>query len=482
MQVDTYFGDLLKEILNFIGMKSSYLAKCLGYDVSYISKWCSGSKIPSSKNVEEIINDLSDIFYNEIIKKNCLEKFNERFLGKHSLLDIKDGISYILTEAYNKSKVKNEQGINIEDNNIIIGHVEIVDFIVNKLKEIVSNATEDLEILCTLDMLKILSNVYVEKFEFYNNGIKIDVKVGCSSLGFINDNSTYMKSLNMLLSKVGNCNFSFYDNSNFSNLNVLVIKDKLLMIFSLAKEDEICFASYTGRKEIINIIYRQVIGNFTKKNSIIEPIYIKGIQDDDYIINFYNSTKFHFYYSSGIDFLLPKDIIKKHIQCKKEYIKEYGILFDMDLVKFKESSLKIFVVKSKILHYIYTGQLKSKGILLKLNLDEVEVHLRNILNYISNNDKIKIFLIDDNYNNDDIDLINLNFYYNSDKAFFTKNTYNSNDSVFIYKLVDAYIIKSLDNYYKEIIKKNYCYNCSKKEFEHMINYHINIRRLTENID
>ena len=79
MQVDTYFGDLLKEILKFIGMKSSYLARCLGYDVSYISKWCSGSKIPSSKNVEEIINDLSDIFYNELIKKNCLEKFNVKW-------------------------------------------------------------------------------------------------------------------------------------------------------------------------------------------------------------------------------------------------------------------------------------------------------------------------------------------------------------------------------------------------------------------
>jgi transcriptional regulator with XRE-family HTH domain len=44
------FGDTLKMLLDFANIKQAHLASYLGYDVSYISRWLNGTKLPSLKN------------------------------------------------------------------------------------------------------------------------------------------------------------------------------------------------------------------------------------------------------------------------------------------------------------------------------------------------------------------------------------------------------------------------------------------------
>ena len=42
------YGTLLKTLINFSGSKLSTVAEEVGYDVSYISKWCNKAKLPAS--------------------------------------------------------------------------------------------------------------------------------------------------------------------------------------------------------------------------------------------------------------------------------------------------------------------------------------------------------------------------------------------------------------------------------------------------
>ncbi len=52
--VNMEFGKNIEKLIQFSGQKNYSLAKELGYDVSYISKWISGSMLPSSKNIKNI--------------------------------------------------------------------------------------------------------------------------------------------------------------------------------------------------------------------------------------------------------------------------------------------------------------------------------------------------------------------------------------------------------------------------------------------
>lgn len=52
--VNVEFGKNIEKLIQFSGQKNYSLAKELGYDVSYISKWISGTMLPASKNIKNI--------------------------------------------------------------------------------------------------------------------------------------------------------------------------------------------------------------------------------------------------------------------------------------------------------------------------------------------------------------------------------------------------------------------------------------------
>lgn len=56
------FGEALKDLMRQTGLKEKDLANHINYDITSISKWVNGVKLPSSRNGEEIIAALSDCF------------------------------------------------------------------------------------------------------------------------------------------------------------------------------------------------------------------------------------------------------------------------------------------------------------------------------------------------------------------------------------------------------------------------------------
>lgn len=54
------FGETLGAILDSANIKQTQLAAHLGYDVSYISRWLNGTKLPSVKNNSPIFNQIAD--------------------------------------------------------------------------------------------------------------------------------------------------------------------------------------------------------------------------------------------------------------------------------------------------------------------------------------------------------------------------------------------------------------------------------------
>ena len=78
--MDNQYAVLLKELLQYTQIKYGDLAEALGYDISYISKWVNGVRLPASKNIDHINQDIAQYVTSKLVKGNRIEEFSDKFM------------------------------------------------------------------------------------------------------------------------------------------------------------------------------------------------------------------------------------------------------------------------------------------------------------------------------------------------------------------------------------------------------------------
>ena len=85
------------------GSKLSTVAEEVGYDVSYISKWCNKAKLPASKMAPNINRTLANHFSHEILKHEDLSTFSKTFSVEATPENLNSIIYSLLKENYKES-------------------------------------------------------------------------------------------------------------------------------------------------------------------------------------------------------------------------------------------------------------------------------------------------------------------------------------------------------------------------------------------
>lgn len=70
-----HYRQVFKILLDMTNTKLSGVAYALDYDISYISKWNSGKKLPSSKNIYTINRKLAPLFAKALIEEEKTRDF-----------------------------------------------------------------------------------------------------------------------------------------------------------------------------------------------------------------------------------------------------------------------------------------------------------------------------------------------------------------------------------------------------------------------
>ena len=104
------YRQAFKTLVDLTNTKLSTIAFTLGYNISYISKWNSGRKLPSSKNIYTINRKLSTLFAKAIVEEDKIDDFflafnlnNKEILTKESKKALEVLIYKLLNEAYMNS-------------------------------------------------------------------------------------------------------------------------------------------------------------------------------------------------------------------------------------------------------------------------------------------------------------------------------------------------------------------------------------------
>ena len=99
------YGTLLKKLIRFTNIKLTNLAEIVGYDTSYISKWCNKGKLPAAKAAPNVNKCLADVFAREIVAQEDATLFAAEFnaSGPYDESSISSTIFQLLKDAYKRS-------------------------------------------------------------------------------------------------------------------------------------------------------------------------------------------------------------------------------------------------------------------------------------------------------------------------------------------------------------------------------------------
>lgn len=466
------YGLIIKELLEVTDTKFTVLAKAVGYDISYISKWCNNIKIPSTKNIETVNAKLSLFFSDEIIKQGKTGEVYKLFEISDPLDESNKDVLYeqiysILENGYKNSKSdlcqKSEK--NFEDNKVVVGNKNVIFCLTELIKNTIQNSTQCIDFISTLDICKIAHHLDLDIIEeFKSNDIRINAKVGFDMNEFESKPDYYIPRVYFILNEFLNIDFDLYDNKEIDKLNIIAIRDKFAVLCSLDIDGMIEVATIVIDIDTVNGIYDHANAKFKTENILVKSAEFLGMDKGGYRTEFYSNDEFQFLSTRGFEFLLPSDIITEIIN----EAHRQGFNEDMDLLirkiqitweeVFEKSKINFIILKSALMKYIEDGEIFYAEVSYNLSPEQRKIHAQNVIECMRNNNDIKFTILDDELLNYKANLFKLSVYVNNKKIFLKKNfkSMSHSSNPLYYTIINDKLVRYINDYLISLRDKDYC--------------------------
>lgn len=405
------FGQLLEKLLYISNQKKITLAKELGYDISYISKWINGRYLPTQKSISSICKLTSEF----IVKS--LNPISKQELKRYFEIEVKDDIELVeyiertLKESYmitvQKASSNIHKSTHSEDNYNSITHINprLRKQYLAKDLGLYVNETNKLDIILSTNLYKLKGNdkVYIAGMKSSlvdiqkSNEVRVRLLTGFEG----SENDTILNTLLIIymITTYADLNFEVY-NCNVDSNNILsVIKGRIFHSAIFASNERCLFTNMSKEKSVIDEVYysfEEIIKDqgklLVEKKSQVDMLkdktymqYIMG-QDLKWILGAMN------------EFFMPSDLFmelaEKVFGEDKELLQELRqINMVLQNITYK-SNMKILIYESELMKYISTWEVSFFNVPIKLTLEQMERHIKNIEQIIKKHEDIEIKLIE----------------------------------------------------------------------------------------
>lgn len=414
------YRQVFKILTDMTNTKLSTIAYVLDYDISYISKWNSGKKLPSSKNIYTINRKLAPLFARALVEEEKTKDFllsfdlkNTEFLKK----DQEKGLEILIYKLLNESYAYTNTDIK-EESPSLTNFIFKTSSVEGDLKEILDKLileNRDLDIWATFDITSPYAEILIQSLKKAAKNVEVSLHLVCKKdevenidlLKIITDNS----SINM----------EFYERS-YTHCDFILIKGEMYIIIA-ERED---YSTLTSGRELDTIfeISSFMDDFFDRLNKIIVTAPPQDMANTNYRKYFYSDNEFLFLSNYGFEFLLPNEIIDKILEnieedkdLKKKEIEDIKLLWEE---LFVDAKINFLTTRTSLLNYFETGNILYCSTKAKLSPQEIESHLKNIIKIMEKNENINFYIINDNRFLKSTGLDKFNFFINENNMFFKK--------------------------------------------------------------
>ena len=407
------FGKLLEKLLYLSNQKKSVLAKVLGYDISYISKWINEKNLPTQKSISDIcrttagfivdslntsnMQELKNYFeIDDKIENNAiLAQYIERSLKEAYMYTAKKTIPNLYKETHSEESYNSMTHIN----------PKLRKQYLSKDTSLFMNKSDNLDLIISVDLYKVnntdkmaISDIKKELISLnasHNIKVRFLMSFNKDDLNMV---STTMMIINMITT-YPEINLEIFNYDIDSNAIISVIKDRIFHVAMFTKDRQCLFANMSKDKTIVDEIYysleeivknqaKPIIDIKTTKDIIKNRTYLQYIMEQDLrlLIGHIN------------ELFMPADLfdeISQSIFGDDEEIlnelKKINMLLQNVIYK---SKLKVLIYESEISKYISLGNLNFFNIPINLTFEQRERHVNYIKKIIEEFENIEIKLID----------------------------------------------------------------------------------------
>lgn len=414
------YRQAFKTLVDLTNTKLSTIAFTLGYDISYISKWNSGRKLPSSKNIYTINRKLSTLFAKVIVEEDKIDDFflafnlnNKEILTKESKKALEVLIYKLLNEAYMNSNQDLPMD-KVSNTNLIFKNSSID----KELKEILEKTLgkkKKVDIWATFDINSHFAQILLQVGKNLDKDVEFNLHLLCKKedledfdiLKNITDNSRI--------------NMELYEDPGL-DYNFILVRDTAYFI--LREEAAFSFLTHGEELDTLFEITSFIMGLFKGLNKIIVFSQPEELAKSSYRKYFYSDSDFLFLSNYGFEFLLPNPIIDRIIQkidnekdFKKAEAENIKLLWEE---LFADAEINFLTTRTGLLKYFETGEIYYCSIRAKLSIEEIEAHLNNIISVMKKNKNINFYIIKDNRTLQAMGLDKFNFFISENNMFFKK--------------------------------------------------------------
>ena len=207
------YASTLKRLITFTQAKFISLADVVGYDVSYVNKWSNGTKLPSSRYVERINEEMGQYFAELITKQKKEAKFFKTFPISENTDDLGFEIGQYLCAAYRTTLNQNRVPKGKENRpsiQVVTGHHDTSAFLSDLLQKGIQSLESDGELLVLGEFCTLYKTGFWKYFEGLELQHRLTIRVGLD-LDKIESNFDDLIAVYRTLDNFLDIDFVFYD-------------------------------------------------------------------------------------------------------------------------------------------------------------------------------------------------------------------------------------------------------------------------------
>ncbi len=376
------FGTALRAQMEKLGLKESQLAEALGYlHATYISKWVSGSKLPSSRNAQQIIQKVSDFFTEQS------EKQEDSFFDELKRAYDKDS-SYLNFQAYSSGQLA-----------MINDSKQLCQMVKDVLLRTGGSDRREISIMAAFDLFGLFGSEFRYLIrELHDTGVrKVELRLALDPELLSQEEWGRFYTGNILHT---------IDSLEYVEMSVVALEpgapqilviDGLFCAQILWKKDSHFMAVYsleTDMTERFAQIVTQVLENGEK---LLDPAKPESLKRTNAQIETYSDQRQWLFFNEPPSILFPDEIMDSLI--KRAESKDY-----MDhLIKMKNifskwtcrSQIDLVLYASRLGQYLSDGRISVGNVEQKLTKDQVDSHLRHLAKIMEANPQLRVWLIRD---------------------------------------------------------------------------------------
>lgn len=426
MLPETY-GNSLKKLITFTQAKFISLASIVGYDVSYVNKWSNGSKLPSSRYIIRINEELGKYFADTIKESGREDEFYQSFGITPNDADLHVSITNYLCTSYRRtigrSRVnKEKERENQSTLQVILGHHDTTVFLPDILQKGLESLTEDGELLVFGEFITLYNAGFWDYFSHITLHKKLTIRVGID-LDLLEASRENIRHLYSIINQNLSIDFVLYDSKDMAKSNLILLKGMFAIQYSLsAHRKAFNMCTYIYDEATVMNIYETFYFVNDKISPLMFPVTTLGLEQLGYRTSFYATNKYFFFLAIGMEFILPHDVFDSmtaNLPPEQAFpIKRLCVTWEEII---NQSDITFIVPMPSLMRYAESGYIYLTDYEYNLSVDERKAHIGTFIQGMEHNPRITLGIFSPTATDSDYLINDISFYSNYKTGFLKKN-------------------------------------------------------------